>query len=229
LEYLFVLLTADEKSILIPGPEGQIEAVLAEPKMIPAESVTHWAIVCHPDPLQQGSMHHKVVTTVSRLFFDKGCATLRFNYRGVGQSAGSYGNIMGEVDDLWAVLHWAQAHAPGRKLWLAGFSFGSYVAAHVASMHETEGLIMIAPSLNRFPFQAIQNNLPHNAFLVQGMQDDVIAPGPESVLDWAASCHPAPSILTMDEAGHFFHGQLGGLKRLIDDAVDPWFSAKDAL
>jgi uncharacterized protein len=225
-----MLLTPDEQMLTIDGPAGKLEAVLSEPKPLnPKEPVSRWAIICHPDPLQQGSMHHKVVTTVSRLFFQKGVATIRFNYRGVGLSEGDYGNIQGEVDDLWAVLHWAERRSPDRSVWLAGFSFGSYVAAKVASLHEIEGLIMIAPSLDRFSFKPIQNKLPKSSFLVQGMADDVIAPGPNAVVDWAKSCIPAPNVLTMEGAGHFFHGQLGDLKRLISDAIDPYLLPTDSL
>src|SRR6185437_198476 len=87
-------------------------------------------IICHPHPLHQGTMHNKVVTTIVRAWQKMGLATIRFNFRGVGQSEGTYGDEVGEVEDLKAVIHWLRRQQRGKelKLWLGGFSFGALIS-----------------------------------------------------------------------------------------------------
>ena len=115
--------SADE-SLAIAGPAGRIEAALdlPEPDAVPQPVL---AIVCHPLPTEGGSMHNKVVTMTARALRESGIATLRFNFRGVGQSEGSFDDGQGELDDLRAVAAWARAEHQDKALWLAGFSFGA--------------------------------------------------------------------------------------------------------
>ena len=110
-----------------PGPAGALECALDAPAGAPVGL----AVVCHPHPLFGGTMDNKVVQTVARALLALGWSTVRFNFRGVGQSAGSWDDGRGEVEDALAVV--AQHRVPDQPLLLAGFSFGGYVAAEAAS------------------------------------------------------------------------------------------------
>jgi alpha/beta superfamily hydrolase len=120
----------------VQGQAGRIEVRLTLPTQALAQQV---AVVCHPHPLFGGTMDNKVVTTVVRAFKEQGIVCVSFNFRGVGHSEGKHDNAQGEVDDLLAVIAWAKQQTQATQLYLAGFSFGSYVAAasvsRLASTH----------------------------------------------------------------------------------------------
>lgn len=134
--------------LAIAGPAGRIEAAfdLAEADATPQPVL---AIVCHPLPTEGGSMHNKVVTMTARALRESGIATLRFNFRGVGQSEGRFDDGRGELDDLRAVAAWARVEHPDKALWLAGFSFGAWVALRGAVELGAAALISIAPPVGR--------------------------------------------------------------------------------
>lgn len=209
--------TSDEKAIFIEGDSGPLEALLH----IPEQPFTHIGVVCHPHPLYGGTMHNKVVHTAIKAFQEQGLATVRFNFRGIGQSAGSYGAGEGEADDLKSVLAWAQKNYPTNNFWLAGFSFGSYVAMNVGvnSDFPIEQLIMIAPPVENFP--AIKElKLPTCPWvIVQGDADEIV--DPKCVFQWVHSLTPPPTLITMPGAGHFFHGQLGDLRKRLVEYLGP--------
>ena len=115
-----------QAELRLAGPAGAIEAAIDRPDPQHARAGT--VIVCHPHPLHGGSMHNKVVVMVERSLRELGLNTLRFNFRGVGASEGEYDDGRGETLDLLAVAEWVARTRPGDALWLAGFSFGSYVA-----------------------------------------------------------------------------------------------------
>lgn len=203
------------KTQLLPGAIGQLEALVTEPKNSDPVSI---AILCHPHPQQEGTMHNKVVTTMAKAFDACGTVTLRFNFRGIGRSEGVFDNAVGECDDLRAMIAWAQQHYPHLPLSLAGFSFGASIAARVASDdHVGERLISIAPGVDRDYFP---DNLRIATpwLVVQGEQDDV-APA-EDVAHWwaalqAAPLHPDQSLQILPGVGHFFHGRLIELRELL--------------
>lgn len=198
----------NQENLTLAGPLGSIEAIL-HPIDLP---VTHIGIICHPDPLQQGSMENKVVTTVARAFNAMGIAAVRFNYRGIGVSAGVYGNITGEVEDCLAVVHWAQHRWPAAKLWLAGFSFGSYIAAKVATQVSAQQLITIAPSVERMPYSTLPKvNCPW--LVIQGEEDEVV--NPHAVYKWYEQLDAQKSLIKFPATGHFFHGKLMELRQTI--------------
>src|ERR1700733_12098605 len=133
----------------IEGPAGALEAVVEDTGMMSPS----YAIVCHPHPLMGGTMDNKVVTTVARSLRESGIPTLRFNFRGVGASAGSFDEGIGETADADAVASWGAGHWPGRTLVIAGFSFGGSVALRLAQRWSAEDrapalLITIAPALS---------------------------------------------------------------------------------
>src|SRR6476660_7667640 len=130
-------------TILINGPVGLLE--VAENPAPPTSTIMTTAIICHPHPLYGGSMTNKVVTTLGRAFENLGATTIRFNYRGVGKSEGKYDNAVGEIQDLLAIIQYAKQKYPYNKFWLAGFSFGTYIAFMAALDIIPEKLILVAP------------------------------------------------------------------------------------
>jgi alpha/beta superfamily hydrolase len=175
------------------------------------------ALICHPNPVQGGTMLNKVVSTVQRTARDAGLATLRFNYRGVGASAGSHDMASGEVDDAEAVAHWLCAQYPELPLTLLGFSFGGFVAAALGGRLEAQGvtlgkLFMLAPAVHRLTAE----NPPAAScplVLIQPEDDEVI--DPQAVYAWSADLGRAHELLKVAECGHFFHGKLTDLKDLL--------------
>lgn len=199
----------------IPGAAGMLEALVTEPQEQKPVAV---AILCHPHPLHQGTMYNKVVTTLMKAFDRCGAATVRFNFRGVGQSMGVFDNAVGECDDLRAVITWVKQQYPGAPIWLAGFSFGAYVAARVANDDGVAGrLVSIAPAIDHYSFDDL-NNIRCPWLVVHGDKDDV-APY-AAVADWA-NTPPSPlKFITLEQAGHFFHGRLVELRELVITWLD---------
>jgi alpha/beta superfamily hydrolase len=200
-------------SLLLPGPAGAIELACALPEREPRDGV---AIVCHPHPLQGGTMFNKVVTTLERALGEVGLATVRFNFRGVGRSEGAHDEGRGESDDLAAVAAWVRREKPGAALWLAGFSFGSYVVLRAAPTLAPAQVILIAPPVGRWDFSTIEwPSCP--VLIVQGDEDDVVDPA--AVREWAAQQAPPPAFVRMPETGHFFHRRLIDLRGAVRNAV----------
>lgn len=193
--------------VWITGPAGMLEGITAcPPEGRPMHGI---GVICHPHPLYGGTLHNKVVDYLSRTLNDLGVGTLRFNFRGVEQSEGEYAQGIGEADDLRAVLNWAQRQRPGHPLWLAGFSFGAYVALRVAHEFPLTQLITVAPPVNFFDFSALQ---PPGCpwMLVQGETDEIVPS--DQVLAWAGRQSAAPTLIRMPGVGHFFHGNLNRLR-----------------
>lgn len=208
----FTALHATETSTLIDGPAGKLEMIVGEPT---GESRGAWGIVCHPHPLHGGTMHNKVVTTLSKMFQGMGARTVRFNFRGVMRSEGIYDDGKGELDDLLAVIKWVHEERPNQEIWLAGFSFGSLIAALATTQVEVKKLVMVAPPVSYLP--ADFPPILCKWVLAQGEQDDVVPPA--AVFTWAESRDPKPIILRFPDAGHFFHGQLSELRTRIVEGL----------
>lgn len=206
-----------EASFALTGPAGKLEAMsnVADP----ACARRGVAVICHPNPVQGGTMHNKVVTMVERALRECGLDTVRFNFRGTGASQGSHDQGIGEGDDLAAVVAWARHTHPGDALWLAGFSFGSYVTIRNALRLHADALISIAPPAGRWSFEAIV--APSCPWLiVQGEADEVVEP--QAVFDWIASLPVKPEVVRMPETSHFFHRRLMDLRGAVKHAVQAW-------
>lgn len=189
----------------IPGPAGSLEVLMSCPTGERGDAI---AVLCHPHPLHGGSMRNKVVHYLAKTFNELGLPALRFNFRGVGASDGSYDNAVGETEDLRAVLAWVRKHLPERRIWLAGFSFGAYVVLREGCSEQVERIITVAPPVNLFDFAALR--LPSCPWLlVQGERDDVVPP--DDVRRWAHSLPQPPQWAALPQADHFFHGQLNAL------------------
>ncbi len=200
--------------VWINGPAGVLQGLTACPPDGQALHAT--GIVCHPHPLYGGTLNNKVVDTLSRALNELGVGTLRFNFRGVEASAGEYAGGVGEADDLRAVLRWVQTQRPGHPLWLAGFSFGAYVALQVAHEFPLAQLITVAPPVNFFDFSSLP--APQCPWLlVQGEADEIVPS--EQVLSWAQAQRPAPDIIRMPAVGHFFHGNLNRLRDAVYEHI----------
>ncbi len=199
-------------SFFIPGPAGQLEASASHPGATCKKVV----VICHPHPLYQGSMDNKVVTSAQRAFQHLGLATLRFNFRGVGKSAGDYGEITGELQDAQAVIDWVKSILPEHKLWLCGFSFGAYIAAEAAQHHDTEQLISIAPPVHHMDFANL-NKITCPWLVIQGDQDEVVPPA--DVLAWAKQPPSPLKLIVLENVGHFFHGHLVELRELLENKL----------
>ncbi|QKZ06695.1 alpha/beta hydrolase [Pseudomonas eucalypticola] len=198
-----------ETPIFIDGPQGQLEALYLD--TAEARGV---ALICHPNPVQGGTMLNKVISTLQRTARDAGFVTLRFNYRGVGQSAGSHDMGNGEIDDAQAAAAWLCRQHPDLPLTLLGFSFGGFVAASLGGRLEAAGqsvrhLFMIAPAVMRL---GPEHSLPVGGTLtvVQPETDEVVDPA--LVYAWSEQLQRPHELLKVAECGHFFHGKLTDLK-----------------
>jgi uncharacterized protein len=200
--------------LMLPGPAGVLEAATALPA--PADARRGTAIICHPHSEHGGTMHNKVVTIVERSLRESGLATVTFNFRGVGASAGSFDDGRGETDDLLAVAAWVQKVRAGDALWLAGFSFGSYVASRAAPQLPVRQLISIAPPVSRWDFgKLFAPGCPW--LIIQGEADEVV--DPDAVYAFVAAQQPAPTLVRLPDTGHFFHRRLMDLRGVIKNAV----------
>jgi alpha/beta superfamily hydrolase len=204
-------------SFMLDGPAGKLEAI--SDIALPADARRGVAVVCHPHPLQGGTMHNKVVTMAERALRESGLDTVRFNFRGTGASQGEYDDGHGEGDDLAAVVAWVRQVRPDDALWLAGFSFGSYVSISNAVRLYADALISIAPPVGRWKFEEIA--LPTCPWLiVQGEADEIVEP--QAVFDWVDALEHKPELVRMPDTSHFFHRRLMDLRGAIKHAVLEW-------
>lgn len=207
-----IILSTNEKIITIPGPSGLLEAVQSTPVATPIKTV---GIVCHPHPLHGGTMNNKVVHTIVKSFHDLGMTTIRFNYRGVGNSAGSYGNSAGETEDVLAVMQWVQLNFPDQPVCLAGFSFGAYVSLNAAVQQPVKLLVSIAPPVTHV---GIHDLIPACPWIIVHGDLDELFPI-QAVIDWVSAISPPPELIHIAGASHFFHGKLIELRNQLTKAV----------
>jgi alpha/beta superfamily hydrolase len=191
----------------IAGPAGALEVALN----VPPGPLCGIALVAHPNPVEGGSLDNKVVHTLAKAFFSLGYAAVRFNFRGVGKSEGTFDRGEGETDDALAALAHARArHAGAQRIALAGFSFGAFVASRVAQRVAVERMVLVGPAVGRFAVEGV----PVDTIVVHGEEDDVVPLA--DVLAWARP-QELP-IVVFPGCGHFFHGRLPQLARVVAGA-----------
>lgn len=199
--------------LVIAGPAGAIESAVDAPAE--GVEVRGVAVVCHPHPQHGGTMDNKVVQTLARALVQLGWRSVRFNFRGVGGSAGAWAEGVGEVDDALAVI--GASRAAGEPLVLAGFSFGAWVAAEAASRLDErdrpQRMVLVGPSTERQTMASV----PVDSLVIHGETDDVVPLA--ATLAWARP--QALPVLVFPGVGHFFHGQLGLLKNTVVQALEP--------
>lgn len=209
------LCTGEE--LLIPGPAGDIEVLTSCPECY--EEDRPLAVICHPHPLFGGTMRNKVVHILAETFNSMGLLSVTFNFRGVERSGGRYARGIGETEDLQAVVDYFRQRHPRAPLWLAGFSFGAYVALRGHQLVGAERLLLVAPPVSLFDFAELPEvDVPW--MVIQGGRDEIIAP--EQVSRWVTSRKHRPVFRWMADADHFFHGRLN---RVRDSVISLWAEA----
>ena len=205
-------MNASTKRLTLAGPAGAVEVLRDEPAMSDGVPPRGVAVIAHPHPLFGGTMENKVVQTVARAFVQCGWSAVRFNFRGVGGSAGVHDEGRGEADDLLAVIGQC---APTGPLALAGFSFGSFVVSRaVAALKSTrtiDRIVLVGTAASRFDVATLPTDLLTATLVIHGEQDDTVPL--IDVLDWARPQRLPVTVIP--GAGHFFHGQLPLLRSLV--------------
>jgi alpha/beta superfamily hydrolase len=195
---------ASLQKLSIDGPAGKLEIAVSEPQ----DQRRGIALVAHPHPLYGGTLDNKVVQTLAKAFVALGYCALRLNFRGVGASDGVFDEGRGEVEDFLALAEYGRRTYGKGELAIGGFSFGGFVAAAVAEKLNPRHLVLAAPAVGRFPVVGV----PGNTLVVHGEEDDVVPL--KDVLDWARPM--ALPIVVFPGAGHFFHGNLVTLQKLVE-------------
>jgi len=199
----------------IPGPSGPLEVLIDKPAGEPRAAV----VFAHPLPTQGGTMHTKVVFQGAKALTRIGCAVLRFNFRGVGRSAGAWDEGRGELDDYRAALDFFAGQYPGVELWSAGFSFGSYIAMTCGADDERVcALIGIAPPVDRYEYATVKLSAKPK-FIIHGERDELISL--KSVRQFYAALQEPKELVEIDRANHLFDGQASevgdALEELLSD------------
>ena len=201
-------MNAQTEHLTQAGPAGTLELAIDRPASEPLGT----AVLSHPHPLHGGTMTNKVVQTLARACVLAGWNAVRFNFRGVGGSAGVYDEGRGELSDLLSVI---DVQAPEGVLCLAGFSFGAFVTSHAAAQlhprRDIQRLILVGTAASRFDVAQVPPELHLRSLVVHGEQDDTVPLA--SVMDWARP--QTLPVLVVPGGGHFFHGQLPLLRELV--------------
>jgi hypothetical protein len=166
------------------------------------------ALIAHPHPLYGGTFDNKVVQTLAKALFAQGHVAVRMNFRGVGASDGVFDEGRGETEDWLSVAQAMRSRFGDLPVLLAGFSFGAFVQTRVATRIPAQRLILVGPAVNRFALERVADN----TLVVHGEEDDVVPL--EDVLDWARP--QALPVVVLPGAGHFFHGKLIELARIVN-------------
>lgn len=200
--------------LLVPGPAGALESLLLEHA---EDSPSRIAVVCHPHPLYGGTLNNKVVHRVASTLHALGAAVLRFNFRGVGNSEGRFDQGEGELEDARAAFAWLRERHPRARRWMAGFSFGSWIAARLAAEDRSiERLILVAPPVRSSSF-AVLRTLDTPKLVVQGAADDM-CPLQALEQEWPSWSEPR-ELIVIPGANHFFDRQLADLGAALTRAL----------
>lgn len=201
----------------LDGPAGKLQLEAGAPEGEEAGI----AVICHPHPQYGGTKDNKVVFTLARACRAAGLVSLRFNFRGVGDSGGSYDAGKGETEDALAVADWAAKQTQGKHLVWAGFSFGAAVALRAAMQRQPAGLLTVALPTAYFEQKLPRPDCPWLA--VYGDADEVL--DPLAAMQSLDKLKPAPALETFAGAGHFFHGRLTELGDVAEGHVSQWLAA----
>lgn len=183
---------------------------------------TRVGILCHPHPLYQGTLRNKVVTTLHKAMQNTGCTTVRFNFRGVEKSDGQFDHARGECDDLLSVMRWVKSQSPHSQCLLGGFSFGSYIAHRVASLHPQaiQALVTLAPVVAQYDFATPP--FPQCPQLIVHGEKDEIGPVDQTRQWYEKYRNAMTQLIIMPDCSHFFHGKLIALRAHIEEFLSKW-------
>lgn len=204
----------------IAGPAGPLEILIDRPATSPRAAV----VFAHPLPTAGGTMHTKVVFQSAKALVRIGCAVLRFNFRGVGLSAGTWDEGRGELDDYRAAVDFMASQYPGVELWAAGFSFGSYIALTAGARDDRIcALIGIAPPVNRYDYAPVIAS-PKPTFIIHGEADELIPL--KAVREFYARLADPKEFIEIDRANHLFDGQASEVGDSLEDLLSDFSCAK---
>lgn len=201
------------EKVTLDGPAGALEALL---EVQEEAEIAGCAVVCHPHPLHGGTLQNKVAHTLARSFTGQGFASLRFNFRGVGESSGEFDEGRGELEDALAAVSWLTARYPGKPLWISGFSFGAAVAIQAAIQCTPAGLVSIAPAIFRLT-GTLRRQPVCPWLIVQGDQDELV--DIDQTIEWVNQLEPGPRLQIFPATEHFFHGKLVLLREAVEAFV----------
>ncbi len=197
----------------LDGPAGTLETLVETPRGATPRAA---AVVCHPHPLHGGTLDNKVAHTLARAFLAQGFLALRFNFRGVGASEGTFDDGRGELQDTLAAVAEARRRVPDGPLWLAGFSFGAAIAIGAAVDARADGLVSVAPAVSRVAGSGgPQPDCPW--LVIQGDRDDLVSV--DDTIEWVNGLEPGPELEVFEDTEHFFHGKLVELRNAVEAFV----------
>lgn len=197
----------------IPGAVGPLEVLIDRPAGPPRAAV----VFAHPLPTEGGTMHTKVVYQASKALSRIGCVVLRFNFRGVGKSAGAWDEGPGEMDDFRAAVNYMAAEYPGLEIWAAGFSFGSYIATTVGARDDRIcALIAVAPPVHKYEFAAVKASSKPK-FIIHGESDELIPM--TLVREFYAQLQEPKELVEIDRANHLFDGQASEVGDALEELL----------
>jgi len=199
------------------GPAGRLEALIEPPVLAPGQPLRAAVVFGHPLPIEGGTMHTKAVFRATKALSKIGCAVLRFNFRGVGGSEGTWDEGPGELEDFRAALDVMAARYPDAELWAAGFSFGSRIAmTSGAGDDRICTLIGIAPPVDRYDFgEVLQSTKPK--FIIHGERDELIPL--KAVREFYARLQEPKELVEIDRANHLFDGQASEVGDALEDLL----------
>ncbi len=197
-----------------PGPAGPLEALI---DMRDGSPIRAAVVFAHPHPQYDGSMHTKVVFRSAKALARIGCEVVRFNFRGVGQSAGAFDSGDGEMADFKAAIDFMAARRPGVPIWAAGMSFGAWIALEAGAADDrVSQLLAIAPPVDRYPFTAVRACVKPK-FLIHGEGDELVAL--QDVWRFYGELVEPKELVVIDAADHLFDGRTSEVADAIEDLL----------
>ncbi len=220
----------------IPGPAGRLEALVDNPAALcttafvpegaepdPALPPRAAVVLAHPHPLYGGSMHTKVLFQVAKAFCRLNCAVLRFNFRGVGTSEGTFANGLGEVEDYWAALEFMAQRYPGVQMWAGGVSFGSWVGTTAgANDDRVTRLVAIAPPVTMYDFSSVARSTKPK-FFINGEHDEICPL--RALREFYAHAEEPKDLVVVEAANHLFDGHVNEVTAAVEDLMGDVISA----
>lgn len=206
----------DEASHLtLPGAAGALEVVVDHPS-VEDKVANLTAIVCPGSAEAGATLHHKVVQIIERSFRELGATTVRFNFRGCGESEGEYAEGFGETDDLLTVFEWVRENRPLDEIWIGGYQCGAFIAQRACQSIKAGHLVSVSPPLHRFDFAALTE--PACPWLVVGAALDQEVT-PDQVHDWVETLESSPRLVLIEEADETFHRRLMDLRGVLKNGI----------
>ena len=212
--------------VFFNGPEGRLEGRYQRGP----DTDSPVALVLHPHPQHGGTMNTRVVYNLFHIFARRDFSVLRFNFRGVGRSEGTYDSGHGELSDAASALDWLQAHnANASACWIAGFSFGAWISMQLLMRRpEISGFISVAPPANLFDFSFLAP-CPSSGLVVHGAEDVLVPEADAAAFAERLSAQRAIEVKygVVPGANHFFESQLEELSAVVDNYLDAVLKAPE--